>query len=49
MLHTFVASHKGEIEEEDKKKLREFFEGRGEDIHGLDASEFEEIREAIKA
>ncbi|KZV75820.1 Fes1-domain-containing protein [Peniophora sp. CONT] len=52
VLYTFVVVHKGEIDEEDKGRLREFFERTGEkrdgEIHGLDESEFEELREAIK-
>lgn len=50
VLHTYIASHGGEIEREDKSKLRTFFEGRDvEEMYGLDKEEFEELMGAVKA
>ena len=51
VLHTYVATHGGEIDGEDKARLRVFFEGRkGEaEWHGLDEGEFRELEEVVKA
>ena len=53
VLHTYVSTHKGEVDGDDKGRLRVFFEGRAKEgdgqWHGLDEGEFRELEEAVKA